>query len=42
LVALALPVHVLWLVLVAAVLLWPIGFFIGGVPETGGRRWYGR
>jgi hypothetical protein len=35
-------VHVLWYVLIAAVLLWLIGFFIGGVAETGGRRWYGR
>lgn len=34
--------HVLWYVLVFAVLLWLIGFFIGGVPETGGHRWYGR
>jgi hypothetical protein len=36
-------VHVLWLVLVIAVLLWLIGFFVGGLPEGGGRRrWYGR
>jgi hypothetical protein len=36
-------VHVLWYVLVIAVILWLIGFFIGGVPEVGGRRrWYGR
>ncbi len=36
-------VHVLWFVLVVAVLLWLIGFFIGGVPSGGGRRgWYGR
>jgi hypothetical protein len=35
-------VHVLWYVLIAAVLLWLIGFFIGGIAETGGRRWYGR
>jgi hypothetical protein len=36
-------VHVLWYVLVIAVLLWLIGFFIGGLPEGGGRRrWYGR
>jgi hypothetical protein len=35
-------VHVLWYVLIVAVLLWLIGFFIGGVPESGGRRWYGR
>jgi hypothetical protein len=36
-------VHVLWYVLIAAVLLWLIGFFVGGAPAgTGGRRWYGR
>jgi hypothetical protein len=35
-------VHVLWYVLIAALLLWLIGFFIGGVPAGGGRRWYGR
>jgi hypothetical protein len=35
-------VHVLWYVLIAAVLLWLIGFFVGAVPEGGGRRWYGR
>jgi hypothetical protein len=36
-------VHVLWYVLIFAVLLWLIGFFIGGIPEGGGRRrWYGR
>jgi len=35
--------HVLWYVLIFALLLWLIGFFIGGVPEAGGRRrWYGR
>jgi energy-coupling factor transporter transmembrane protein EcfT len=33
--------HVLWFVLIFAVLLWLIGFFVGGV-EGGGRRWYGR
>jgi hypothetical protein len=33
--------HVLWIVLIFAVLLWLIGFFVGGV-DGGGRRWYGR
>jgi uncharacterized membrane protein YecN with MAPEG domain len=33
-------VHVLWYVLIAAVLLWLIGFFIGG-PIDGRRSWYG-
>jgi hypothetical protein len=36
-------VHLLWIVLVIAVLLWLIGFFVGGLHEGGGRRrWYGR
>jgi hypothetical protein len=36
-------VHVLWYVLIVAVLLWLIGFFIGGASVDGGRRrWYGR
>jgi hypothetical protein len=36
-------VHVLWYVLIVALLLWLIGFFIGGAPVGGeGRRWYGR
>jgi hypothetical protein len=34
-------VHVLWYVLIAALLLWLIGFFVGGTA-SGGRRWYGR
>ena len=34
-------VHILWIVLVIAVLLWLIGFFVGGVGG-GRRRWYGR
>jgi hypothetical protein len=33
--------HLLWYILIFAVLLWLIGFFVGGV-EGGGRRWYGR
>ena len=38
-----LAIHVLWIVLVAAIILWLIGFFMGGIPEGGGRRgWYGR
>jgi hypothetical protein len=35
-------VHVLWYVLIVAVLLWLIGFFVGGAPAHGGRGWYGR
>jgi hypothetical protein len=34
--------HVLWYVLIFAVLLWLIGFFVGGVEGGGRRRWYGR
>jgi hypothetical protein len=33
--------HVLWYVLIIAILLWLIGFFVGGI-DGGGRRWYGR
>jgi hypothetical protein len=38
-------VHVLWYVLLIAILLWLIGFFVGGSAGGvggGGRRWYGR
>jgi hypothetical protein len=35
--------HFLWFVLIAALILWVIGFFIGGVESgVGRRRWYGR
>jgi hypothetical protein len=37
--------HILWIVLVVALVLWVLGFFIGSVEGglTGGRRrWYGR
>jgi hypothetical protein len=35
--------HVLWLILLVAVALWVLGFFIGGVDSgIGRRRWYGR
>lgn len=36
--------HFLWFVLIAALVLWVLGFFVGGVEaELGGRRrWYGR
>ena len=33
--------HVLWFVLIAAVILWLIGFLIGGAEShMGRRRWY--
>jgi hypothetical protein len=38
-------VHVLWWVLLAAVVLWLLGFLVGGAESglSGGRRrWYGR
>ena len=37
--------HFLWFVLIAALVLWAIGFFVGGVDAGvggGRRRWYGR
>jgi hypothetical protein len=36
--------HVLWLVLIAALALWVLGFFVGGVGSAAGgrRRWHGR
>jgi hypothetical protein len=35
--------HFLWIVLIAALILWAIGFLIGGVESgVGRRRWYGR
>ena len=35
--------HFLWFVLLVAVALWIVGFFVGGVDGVGGRRrWYGR
>jgi hypothetical protein len=33
--------HILWIVLIAAVILWVLGFLIGGVESGAGRRrWY--
>jgi hypothetical protein len=35
--------HFLWIVLIAALVLWVIGFFVGGIESgIGRRRWYGR
>jgi hypothetical protein len=36
--------HILWIVLIAAIVLWLIGFLIGGAERGmgGRRRWYGR
>jgi len=34
--------HVLWYVLIIAVVLWLLGFLVGGAADAGGRRWYGR
>jgi uncharacterized membrane protein YecN with MAPEG domain len=35
--------HILWIVLIAALVLWVLGFFIGGIESGAGRRrWYGR
>ena len=38
-------VHALWFVLIAALLLWVLGFFLGAAESgvgAGRRRWYGR
>jgi hypothetical protein len=37
-------IHLLWVVLLVAILIWLIGFFIGGAEGGvgGRRRWYGR
>jgi hypothetical protein len=36
-------VHALWIVLIVALVLWVIGFFVGGLESgVGRRRWYGR
>jgi hypothetical protein len=43
--ALGFAAHVLWLVLIAALLLWALGFLIGSAEagmSSGRRRWYGR
>jgi energy-coupling factor transporter transmembrane protein EcfT len=35
--------HFLWIVLIAALVLWVLGFFVGGIESgIGRRRWYGR
>jgi hypothetical protein len=35
--------HILWILLLVALALWVIGFFVGGVESgVGRRRWYGR
>ncbi len=34
--------HILWLILIAALILWIVGFFVGGVESGARRRWYGR
>lgn len=37
--------HVLWLVLVIALAIWVVGFFVGSADAglgSGRRRWYGR
>jgi hypothetical protein len=35
--------HFLWIILIAALVLWILGFFVGGIESgIGRRRWYGR
>lgn len=33
-------VHALWIVLVVALVLWALGFLLGGAEAAGRRRWY--
>ena len=33
-------VHILWWILIAAVILWLIGWFVGGASTAGRRHWY--
>lgn len=35
-------VHGLWIVLFIALIVWAVGWFAGGPPAAGPRRWYGR
>ena len=35
-------VHALWIILVVALILWLIGFFVGGVERRRRTTWYGR
>ena len=38
-------VHALWIVLLVALVLWALGFLVGGAEAglgSGRRRWYGR
>jgi hypothetical protein len=35
-------VHFLWILLVIALVLWVLGYFMGGGAAAGSRRWYGR
>ncbi|MGZ4165459.1 MAG: hydrophobic protein [Solirubrobacteraceae bacterium] len=38
--------HILWIVLIVALVVWLVGFFVGGVADAASgprrRRWYGR
>jgi hypothetical protein len=35
--------HFLWFILLVALALWVLGFFVGGIGSgVGRRRWYGR
>ena len=34
--------HFLWIVLIVALVLWAVGFLVGGVNAGGRRGWYGR
>ena len=34
--------HFLWFILIAALIIWAIGFFVGTAAGGGRRSWYGR
>jgi hypothetical protein len=34
--------HVLWILLVVALVIWALGFLVGETAGGGRRRWYGR
>jgi hypothetical protein len=39
--ALGFVAKVLWFLLVVALVIWLVGFFVGGATATGKRGWYG-
>jgi hypothetical protein len=35
-------IHALWIVFVVLLVVWAVGFFVGGATGGGRRGWYGR